>query len=67
MGKTDLRPTTFMVTSGNQSTASAMWVAKSQDLEVRTVHYIDPNDLHIKSSIILKNCGSATMSNVYCK
>jgi hypothetical protein len=66
MNRIGLRPIHFSISS-DKDTVSVLWVARSTDLEMKKVHYIDMQNLHVTSSVTIKNLASTAMSNLYCK
>lgn len=66
LGQSTWTPTVFTVSSDDIMT-SAMWVSVTADVEIRKVHYINKRDLHVSTSVTVKNVNSAAITNFYCK
>ena len=59
-------PTTFQITS-TATTQSALWVGRIGQLEITKVVQFKNTDVFFSSTITIKNIGSSTISNLYCK
>ena len=59
-------PSSFLITSvGNMQ--SSMWVGKSGVMETTMVTQFSENDLYFTTSMKIRNTGTSSVTNVYCK
>eukprot|EP00981_Chlorochromonas_danica_P001993 scaffold409_cov167-Ochromonas_danica.AAC.25 len=65
-GRASFLPNLFLLSSDNV-TNSALWIATSSDLAIRMVFNVDKDDLHVITSVTIKNIASSTITNLFCK
>lgn len=66
MGRIGITPTTFKITS-TSTTQSALWVGKVGQLEITKVIQFKNSDVYFTTTVTIKNIGTSTISNLYCK
>lgn len=66
MGKFDITPTTFQITS-TAEVQSVLWVGRVDQIEVTKVIYFQNSDVFFSTTVTIKNVGTSTVSNLYCK
>ena len=66
MGNFGMTPTTFQITSTDQI-QSALWVGTVGQIEVTKVTQFKNSDVFLSTTVTVKNIGSSTVSDLYCK
>lgn len=66
MNRIGFKPTTFKITS-TDTVQSALWVGKVGQLEITKVIQFKNTDLYFSTTVTIKNIGTSTISNIYCK
>ena len=61
-----ITPALFEVTS-NGSLQSSLWVGRNELIEIKQVSFFDWKALHLSFSVTVKNIGSTTVTDLYCK
>jgi hypothetical protein len=65
-GYTQLLPKKFSITS-NGNKLSLIWISRNNDIEVRKIYQMNYNNAYVKCSVSIKNIGTSSLSNFYCK
>jgi hypothetical protein len=66
MGKTEITPTTFQVTS-NDIAQAAQWVGSENGMQISKVVQFKNADTFVTTSVTVKNTGTTAVTNFYCK
>jgi hypothetical protein len=66
MGRGEMTPTAFLVTSTDAS-QSSLWVGKSGGVQVSMITEFGNDNLYFTTSVTMQNIGADVLSDVYCK
>ena len=67
MGRSDISPSSILVTS-TPHMQSVVWTGShSEELEVRKVTQLNVDQLHFTTSVTIKNIGDTTLTDIFCK
>ena len=66
MGRSDILPTAFMITSTDIS-QSSLWIGKSGGVQISMITEIGNTNLFFTTSVTIQNIGTDVLSDVYCK
>lgn len=66
MGREEIKPSTFLVTS-TDSSQSSLWVGKSGGVQISMITEFGNDDLYFTTSVTMQNIGDDVLSDVYCK
>jgi hypothetical protein len=66
MGRKDTLPSEIRISS-DQGRQSVLWLGRFGNLEVRKVIQLQTDKLYFTTSVVVKNIGSATLRDFYCK
>lgn len=60
-------PSKFLISSSSESELSVVWLATFGQLEVKKTVRLGIQDLYFTTSVVVKNIGSAAVTDFYCK
>jgi hypothetical protein len=65
-GRQSIAPYKLAITS-SENQQSLMWIGRDGPLEIRKTTQLDNKGLFITTSVTIKNIGTASVSDIYCK